>query len=153
MKGQLIFEFVTAVIFFLGMVFYVINYMGTEASGISTNFQNHLMENMAVRVSEMIVRGEGVWSGGNPKVIGLAKEWPVLDKTKISNLNTYCKNNYQELLEKLEVKPYRVRIEINDSNGYVLECGKIIKNATRVGITRFAVSEDNDILRVGVWIW
>ena len=152
-KGQAVFEFTIATIFFIAIVFYVINYMNSGVYGMSVLFNRNIMENKAVAASELLVKNKGVWTGSLPVSIGLADKWLVLNETKIQYLQSYCNSEYEHVLKKLGIKPYRAEIKIYNGSAYVLDCGKIIKNVTSAEVKRFVVSDKNTPLVLTVRVW
>ncbi|RLJ08404.1 MAG: hypothetical protein DRP16_01450 [Candidatus Aenigmatarchaeota archaeon] len=152
-KGQVVFEFMIAVIFLVAIVFYVINYMNSGVYGMSVLFNRNIMENKAVAASDLLVKNKGVWTGTLPVNIGLADKRLVLNETKIQYLQSYCNSEYDGVLEKLGIKPYKAEIKIYNGSGYVLDCGKIIKNVTSAEVKRVVVSDKNTPLVLTVRVW
>jgi hypothetical protein len=101
------------------------------------------------------VRTPGVWSGGEPVQIGLAQEWPVLDSAKVSGLGDYCASNYIDVLEKLDAGDNRIRIAVSEASGILLmSCGPDAPaTALKTSVRRFALSDSNSMVMVGVWLW
>jgi len=160
MKGQLVFEFIVAVLIFFGIVFYAINYLSWTVSGYSSGFSVDNMESEALRIGELLVLNSGNWSGGNPITVGLAEDWPVLNSTKISWLNTSCNalpSGYAKITESLDVHPrYRMKIIIRNETSFLVDCGlgvPISGNSTKAETKRYALSESGSVLSVFVTIW
>jgi len=160
MKGQLVFEFIVAVLIFFGIVFYAINYLSWTVSGYSSDFSAENMESEASQIGELLVLNKGNWSGGNPVTLGLAQEWPVLNSTKISWLNASCNtlpSGYAKIMENLDVHPrYRMKITIRNETAFLVDCGlgaPISGNVTKAETKRYALSESGSVLVVYVTIW
>ncbi len=157
MKGQLVFEFLVAVLVFFGIVFYVINYLSWTVSGYSNDFSAENMESEASQIGELLVLNKGSWSGGVPIVVGLAQEWPVLNSTKISWLNASCNSDYGGFVKKLDVHPkYRMKITIRNETAFLADCRwsqAISGNVTKAETKRYALSESGSVLAVYVTIW
>jgi hypothetical protein len=157
MKGQLVFEFLVAVLIFFGIIFYAINYLSWTVSGYSSDFSVENMESEASQIGELLVLNKGNWLGGNPITVGVGQEWPVLNSTKISWLNTSCNNNYANFMGKLDVHPrYRVKITIKNKTSFLADCRwglSIPDNVTKAETKRYAISESGDLLTVYVGIW
>jgi hypothetical protein len=155
-KGQLVFEFVIASVFFFYMVFYVINYLNSAALVFANDFYVNSLEFKSLHVSEVLLHSRGTWNGNVPLAPGLAVEWPVLNSTKIQYMDAYCISDYYGLLEKLDVDygtGHGIRIEINRTGGNMMECGHIPEGIVNTKIERFALSEGNEVLFVGIWAW
>jgi hypothetical protein len=158
-KGQLVFEFVIAAVFFFYIVFYVINYLNITAMVFENDFYMNSLEFSALQSSELLLHSKGVWNGSVPKSLGLAEKWPVLNSTKIQYLDSYCRTNYESTMEKLEINSslgHGVKIEINEiGGGNMLMCGFLpgdkFGSVTRV--ERIALSTGGDVLNMTVWSW
>ncbi|MCX6814126.1 MAG: hypothetical protein NTY20_00525 [Candidatus Aenigmarchaeota archaeon] len=156
-KAQLVFEFIVAVLIFFGIVFYAINYLSWTVAGYSSDFSVENMESEASQIGELLVLNKGNWSGGTPITVGLAQEWPVLNSTKITWLNSSCNNNYDGFVKKLDVQPrYRMKITVRNETSFLADCrwGQPISgNVTRADVRRYALSESGNVLTVYVVIW
>ena len=166
MKGQLVFEFVIATLFFLVIVIYTITYLNTTVFAFSDNHYSSMLENNAWQVSEVLVTREGVWTGTapnmNPEELGLAEDWPVLSEDKIESLNTWCMAPGIEegLAELLDVNPeiHGTAIEIFENTAAgelnILTCGTQPGRVPHAMITRFGVKDTNgNLLKIMVWYW
>lgn len=159
MKGQLIFQFMIAVVIFFGVMFYVLNYLNGTVAGFSADFSSESMESRASQIGEMLVMNKGKWVSGNPDVVGLAEEWPVLNSTKIAWLNSSCNSGYEAFAAKLAVPPgKRLKITVinETSKAKMAECkwGQTVSgNATKAETTRYAVLNTSDVVSVYVCIW
>jgi len=159
-KGQLVFEFLIAAVFFFYIVFYVINYLNTTALVFENDFYMNSLEFKALQTSELLLHSKGTWNGTVPKALGLVEDWPVLSSTKIQNMNAYCNSNYTDLLEKLDVNSslgHGIKIEINKSDVNLLECGYLPEGTgwrfVSANIERFALSDSDEVLTLSVWAW
>ncbi len=158
-KGQLVFEFMVAAIFFFYIVFSVINYLNITAAVFANDFYMNSLEFSAIQSSELLLHDEGVWNDSVPKRLGLADEWPVLNSTKIQYLDSYCRTNYESTLEKLDINSslgHGLKIEINRiSGGNLLTCGYL--PGDRFGsiarVERVALLSNGDVLNMTVWSW
>jgi hypothetical protein len=167
MKGQMVFEFVIAAVVFFGIVLYVINYLNTEMVTYSSDYFTNELESKAVQISELLVHNPGEWESlpvGNAWVLGLAaEEWPVLDDEKISNLGLLCKEDYDGVLELLDMEvstPYgrrlmKAMINITEvgTESVIMECGYEPVDVTFVSINRFAVTENGKTVKMAVAVW
>jgi hypothetical protein len=160
MKGQLVFEFVIAAMFFLGIIMYTINYLNSTVFLYSSDYYVNTLESKAWQASEVLVRNEGVWSGSPPSmvpsVMGLAEDWPVLNESKIQGLNQFCVNYRSDVMRLLDINPelHGIRLEINESGGSsLLECGSLPRGIQSAMVSRFGVSESGNLLKVRVWYW
>ncbi len=159
MKGQLVFEFMIAVVIFFGLIFYVLNYLNGTVAGYSADYSAESMESRASQIGEMLVMNRGVWVSGNPLVTGIAENWPVLNSTKISWLNSSCNTGYEAFAAKLDVPPgKRLKLTvINENSGSKMaDCkwGQAVSgNVTKAETTRYAVLTTGDVVSVYVCIW
>jgi hypothetical protein len=158
-KGQIVFEFVIATLFFLAIVMYTITYMNNSVFMHSSEHRLDTLESRAWQISEGLVTGKGVWSGGVPQEIGLALDWPVLNETSISELDTWCGGNWDDFMGLLDVEPNLNNLALSidkftdPGETNLLECGSPPQGIPGAGVTRFAVGEDGSVLKVGVWYW
>ena len=162
MKGQLVFEFVIATLFFLAIVMYTISYLNTTVFAFSENHYSSMLENKAWQISETLVTGRGIWSGSPmvPEELGLAEDWPVLNSSKMDRLNTWCGTRLSEMAALLDVDPefHGTSIEIyrktTTGEENVLRCGSLPTRIPNAMVTRFGVRDtDSSLLKVMVWYW
>ncbi len=148
-----------AVVIFFGVMFYVLNYLNGTVAGYSADYSAESMESRASQIGEMLVMNRGVWSSGNPVVMGLAEGWPVLNSTKISWLNTSCNIDYAGFSTKLDVPPgKRLKLTVvnETSKAKMADCqwGQAVSgNVTKAETTRYAVLSTGDVVSVYVCIW
>jgi len=154
MKAQMVFEFVLATILFFAVVFYIINYLSFSMDAFGRSLYSDRLESRVVQISELLVKNRGVWEGYDPVVLGLAKDWPVLSYDKIQGLNQTCAENYSRIIELLDLGQHSIRIQINESGKGepLVDCGQFSLGVSRAGVKRFALSEGNEVLVVGVGI-
>ena len=169
-KGQMVFEFVVAVIVFFGVVFYVINQLNVAVSTSGTQYFNVDRQNKALLMTEVLAKSPGVWDGTEPHSVGLVDEWPVFNETKIQNFGTFCENemNYVKLLEAFGMerklsRDLQFNITITDvdlvtgSSGETvsMSCGRSVPNLPRAMVERFGVmnTPTRDVVRMSVWVW
>lgn len=162
-KGQLVFEFMIAAVFFFYIVFYVLNYLNTAAGVFSDDFYTNSLEFKALESSEILLHSEGTWNGNVPETLGLAVEWPVLNRTKIIKFDAYCGDdpvndpaNYQKILGKLDINYSRghgMLLYINTSSENLLECGLLPDGFLSANIQRFALSDQDELLTINMWVW
>jgi hypothetical protein len=164
MKGQLIFEFVIATLFFLAIVMYTISYINTTVFAFSENHYSSMLENNAWQVSETLVTGKGVWSGTDPNMVpeelGLAEDWPVLNNSKIDSLDNWCGTRLSEMATLLDVDPefHGISIKIYRKTAAgeenIADCGSLPTRIPNALVTRFGVRDtDSSLLKVMVWYW
>jgi hypothetical protein len=164
LKGQLVFEFVIATLFFLAITMHTLNLLSYSVGSYSSDYRTNSMESRAWQVSEILVRKPGSWSGGDPNMVpssmGLASQWPELSMGKIRSLDNYCGNpsNWNRAMRLLNVGlPYEgISISIDEVVGGVdvnrLDCGTT-QSASAI-ITRYGISDESGgILKVSVTYW
>ena len=163
MKGQAVFEFVVATLFFLGIVMYTINSLNTSVGTYSGEHRENVLEINAWRVSEILARSPGIWSGSGgtvPESLGLANEWPVMNESKMGSLVGMCATDMAGVERLLDIDPMfneiAVRIGKKAGSGEVLmlECGDVPQGVPYSMVTRFGVSgTDGRLLKMDVWYY
>lgn len=164
MKGQLVFEFVIATLFFLGIVMYTINVLNNTVGTYSGDHRDSILESRAWQVSEALTRSPGAWRmsglGLVPDSLGLADEWPVMDEAKIAGLSKMCTTDMDRVVSLLDADPryndIAVRIHKFSGSGEstMLDCGNIPAEVPYSMITRFGVSDlDGMLLKTEVWYY
>lgn len=161
MKGQMIFEFVAAAMIFFGVLFYTISLLNNNVRVFSSDSFEDVMNGKIITLSEYILHNKGNWSV-DPPSIGLAKEWPVLSYNKIEKFSTYCNESYNDLIETLGLFEtyygvgslrHNIRIEIEDNGNVIMVCGPEKTPKRYFSVRRFALSENNTILKINFKIW
>jgi hypothetical protein len=164
MKGQLIFEFVIATLFFLAIVMYTMNYLNLTVFSYSESHYNSMLHNNAWQASEALVTGKGVWSGASPNMVpqelGIAESWPVLSFGKIASLDNWCQVRLDEMAALLDVDPElhgaSVKIYRKTAAGenVIAECGSVPSRLPHSEVTRFGVLDtDSSLVKVVLWYW
>jgi hypothetical protein len=160
MKGQLVFEFVVATLFFLAIVMYTLNYLSSTVFLYANDYNMNTMESKVWQVSEVLVREQGDWSGSPPAFLGLANQWPEMNETKIWDFGTFCLNDELGVMDLLNVdhSVHGIKIEINKTVSGVdqnmIECGVLPRGLPNTKITRYGISElDGNLVKVRVWYW
>lgn len=159
LKGQLVFEFVIATLFFLAIVMYMITYTTSSVFAYTSSHEMNTLESRTWQISEAVLTRQGSWSGGVPQEIGLALDWPVLSNTRINDLDSWCGSNEQRFLELLDVdsRYNGARLEIvefRDPGEFtLLQCGSVPYEKQSASITRFAASQVGTLLKVTVSYW
>jgi hypothetical protein len=155
------FEFIVAVLVFFSIIFFILNYLGAAVQSYDTGFFQEDMESKASQISELMVMNKGVWIEAEPVVLGLSRDWPVLNSTKIQWLSVYCSYpaNYTKLMNSLGVHPRSmVKIQVNgtraDGSPYELATCNIREPVgSKVESKRFALNESGGTVVVSVKIW
>jgi hypothetical protein len=164
LKGQLVFEFIVATLFFLAIIMYTINYLSSTVFLYSSDHYTNTLESKAWQVSEMLVRSQGNWFGSGetmtPLAIGLAGDWPELSEDKILSLDNWCPANTKGMMGLLNVDSHihgmglEVKKLVSGSEVTLLECGGLPSGIQNAKVTRFGVSDvDKNLLKVDVWYW
>ena len=148
----MVFEFIVASLVFFAIIIYILNYINMAVFSYNNEYGISRMESHAMKISELLVKDKGLWNGIIPKRVGLAREWPVLDKTKINNLESYCSNplNYKNLLGLLNLGGHVMKLHItNENNDVLLDCGPDFNETAKV--IRYGIdSETNSLLKIVV---
>lgn len=161
-KGQMIFQFIIGAVIFFSIVLFIIAFLNNTVSGFGSDAAKDTLQAKAMAVSEIIVRGAGVWAGNTPETVGLASEWPALNSTKIRLLAEYCRNDFQGLRGKLGLdervsdfseRGFNARIRISKDGVEMLGCGPETPPINTGTAERFGVSEDGTLLKIEVFVW
>jgi len=163
LKGQLVFEFLVGVLIFFGILFYVLNYLNCTVSGYREGFGSDSMWIESYKIGELLIMNKGNWSGGVPSVVGLAKDWPVLDEAKIRSLNAYCsasQDNYQDLKNKLDIEEGRYFAVIVDEIGPGGSISPLVKcpsdkipEIRQSQSTRYGILANGNVVVVYSYVW
>jgi hypothetical protein len=162
-KGQLVFEFVVAMVFFLGIVVFIVNFLTSTMYTYSADSFSGEMKSKASQIAEVLLLSKGNWSKGEPVSVGLAEEWPVLNSSKIMWLQRYCEypDNYTSLVKSFWIDPKNVSVKIIiDENVLgntvtVLEC-PIWLGPSKVRLAetkRYAVLANKNMATAYVYVW
>ncbi len=155
MKGQIVIEFIVAVIVLIAVVFYIINSVNSSFFSFSRDSRTSFLESKALQISDALVGRGGVWEQEVPKQPGIGEEWPVLNTTKMGYLEQYCSDDYAGLLGRLDLEGNRIRISAETVDGAgVLGCGpQVPSGALNVKTRRYALNETLDIIILDLYIW
>ncbi len=162
-KGQTVFEFIIATLFFLAIVMYVISFMNTNVNMYAREHGLGVLESRAWQASEALVRTEGNWSGSSPNMIpeepGLAQDWPVLDTGKLLSMDNFCSSGYEGFLRAMDVDPeyhgMSLVVDRFDDPGEtrLVDCGTPPQGRPYAEVKRAAVSDTGKLLRIRVGYW
>jgi hypothetical protein len=158
MKGQSVLEFIVAALFFFAIIFYTLNYLNVAVWTFDRDHHANLLDSRSTQISEILVTSSGVWDSETPKSLGVAEEWPVLNKTKISWLNKSCYSDYNGLLRVLGIDPDANSLDIDiieegNPTGLV-QCEKSPPDGVQSASTRrTAISDSGSMLKIEVVFW
>ena len=161
-KGQVVFEFVIATLFFLAIVMYAINFLNTTVYQYSGKHYENIYDSNTWQVSENLVRNRGVWNGGLAEELGISGDWPYLNETSISRLQALCfaDPDLGDVMRLLDLDPERNGIEmqiykyLDPGLVNILHCGSMPQGAYNTRITRFGVSDsDGRLLRMTLYFY
>ncbi len=147
-KAQVVFEFIIASVFFLGLVFYVLSYIDVNALAFGNDAAQNDLESKAFRIAETLVSGLQ------------ASRFPLLDAEKLAQLQNECPPGDTSLLPRFDLisrrfGSYHLQITAFVGTERILNCGQEappgVKSATvrRAGLlttTGFVT-----VLAVTVW--
>ena len=94
----------------------------------------------------------GEWVGDMPVIVGVADKYPILNETKIKDLENYCITNYVDMIDGLNLDRRKFRINIS-IEGIDYLCGPPVPDVTISKTERFGILSNNKIVRVNVWVW
>jgi len=164
--GQMVFQFVIAVIVLLVIIIYTVAFLNTNIESYATNMFLNEVESKALIASEVLVKSEGIWSGAIPVSLGLVEKWPVLSMIKIKDLISYCSDEpgKKAVYSLLDLGNYSARILINStviSSGILCEkpqciCGDSLPSVAKSYMRRYALVYQGGEFKpvtVDVWVW
>ncbi len=124
LKGQFTVEFIIAVVSFMFLVVYVMNFVNNEVPPFTSRHNSDIIKVRALQVSELLIFDDGVWDASplNPPRIGLASGYHTLNRTKISYLNTLCSTEpgYGKILSNLNINTHLPANSYADFKSYLI---------------------------------
>ena len=159
LKGQLVFEFVVATMLFIVIVFFVMLTLNNTISSFTGGYyRNHISEE-AMRVSEQLVNSPGIWVSGEPRLLGLAAEWPEMNDTEIKYLKTFCGSaqNRTKLPSLLGLESrgdaQGVRLVLSNASEAIIDCSTGASYLEQAYAERFAYAKESGLIKLGVYVW
>jgi hypothetical protein len=157
-KGQLVFEFLMAVLILFGIIIYTVNFLFANMNLYHSQFMSNFLESKALQISEVLM---------NDPTMGFVSAWPHLDTGKISDFDlNYCQSGDPDpylfkLLpdyELFEPVPYfryhHVRITVESPTSTLLDCGRTPPGkVSKSRVTRFGYLPSAEIANVTVIVW
>jgi hypothetical protein len=155
MKGQLVLEFVVAAILLFGVITYVMGNVMTSAGSFNVQSAESTRTATAFAISDLILREGGTWTGGEPLVVGVSDDWPVLNSTKLQDLEDYCGSDYEGLKYRLGLGPRNgMAILVNETGvGEIMQCSSPETEVSHSKVTRFGLTEAGNIAKIEIWVW
>lgn len=160
MKGQMVYEFVIASLFFFGIMLYTINFLNMNVSAFSETHDDDIYKSRAWQISEVVLRDRGEWSGSVPGKIGLAQNWPVLNESNLNDFHTWCQGREEEMYSLLDADPHYNGFNIEVFNqtaageDLIVSCGKNPDIVKKADVLRIAVGDKTrNLYRVIVTYW
>lgn len=168
-KGQMVFEFIVASILFISIVFYIIITVNAQVSSYTSNYyRNHIQEE-SMRVAEMLTHNKGIWEYNStislyePRSVGLAAEWPIMNDTQIDYLSEYCNSDQERMVQILDlggraslqggtINEY-YKILISNSTDNIVDCGGRTVTNDQAYAERIAFSKISGLVKVSVYVW
>ncbi len=159
-KGQLIVEFLIAAVLFFIILLAVLASVNTQAARFSATAADAALQAAAFRVSDQLLRSQGVWNFSAPAVssIGLAKGPGTLEQRKLDTLQGICNTDYATVLRLLDLgeRPYasqRIHILVTNSSSTILDCGPAVTAEKPALAERIALQENGAAAKLLVWVW
>ncbi len=158
-KGQMLLEFVIATLIFFAILFYITSLLNANVSRYSLSAAADSLEAKAVRVSEQLL-SIGLWDNGTPSSPGLLDNRSLIDYERVSRFKALC-NDYIPVQRMLGLtsagfigkNAKDFFISIIDNKKKLLECGKSTRPATSAHIRRYALSQNNTVAVLEVFVW
>ncbi len=133
-KGQFTVEFIMAVVSFIIIVVYTMNFTSNEMTPFSSQHNSDIIQVRAYQISEFLIFDDGGWDGLpvdfanpnpnplNPASVGLGGGYHILNGTKIQYLNTLCSSEagYSRILSKLNINNHVPVESYKDFKSYLL---------------------------------
>ncbi|MBI4168235.1 MAG: hypothetical protein HY515_04740 [Candidatus Aenigmarchaeota archaeon] len=124
LKGQFTVEFIIAVVSFILLVVYVMNFVNNELPPFTSQHNSDIIKVRALQISELLIFDDGVWDSNplNPPRIGLASGYRTLNRTKTSYLNTLCSTEagYGKILSNLNINTHLQTNSYVDFKNYLI---------------------------------
>ena len=150
MKAQMTIEFIVAAVIFFSLILYIMVFLNTSLSEYREEFYVNDLQSRAIQISDILV---------HDRMVGVSGGYPVINTTRLDELQLVCDNQYPNLLRSLDLMHHRIKIQVNESGGgdIILDCPAVInipEMATKVGMMRFGVlNTTNETVRLDLWIW
>ncbi|MBI3412483.1 MAG: hypothetical protein HY051_00185 [Candidatus Aenigmarchaeota archaeon] len=123
-KGQFTVEFIIAVVAFIILVVYVINFVSREVPAFTSRHNSDSIKARAFQISEFLIFDDGAWDAdqNDPPRTGLSSGYHTLNNTKIKYLNTLCstENGYKKILSNLNINTHFTITGYADFKSYLL---------------------------------
>ena len=153
-SGQVVFEFVIAAIFFLGLVFYVLNYIDINANAYGNDAITTDLEGKAFRVGELLVTSHA----------GIVSAYPVLDPEAFRRLDpghpaSDCPaGDTAPLLQRFDllnrrIGNYHLRIDAWSGPLLLFSCGQQAPPGVKSASVQRAGLLDGRVVRLQVTVW
>ena len=149
-KAQVVFEFIIASVFFLGLVFYVLSYIDVNALAFGNDAAQNDLESKAFRIAETLVSPSGLQ----------ASRFPLLDAAKLAQLQDDCPPGDSSLLPRFDLVSrrfgsYHLQILAFVGTERILNCGQEAPPGVKSATARRAGLLTNTgvvtVLAVTVW--
>ncbi len=124
MKGQFTVEFIIAVVSFIVIVVYVMNFVGREVPAYTSRHASDELRTRAYQISEVLIFDDGDWDDIPLEAshIGLSSGYHILNKTKIEKMGTLCatEDGYKKILSTLNINTHTTPNEYANYKSYML---------------------------------
>ena len=154
-KGQLVFEFVIAALFFFITIVYVMNLISGSVGSSRESFFSQYLESKAAMATEVLL---------NSHENGIVREWPVLDTGRMNSLNMLCStpDGYIQVLDRLELIESasvagnrNLALNVRDVDGVeYVDCGRRpVEGFPQATITRFGLLPSGKTAVIEAIVW
>ncbi|MFH0889782.1 MAG: hypothetical protein V1836_01395 [Candidatus Aenigmatarchaeota archaeon] len=129
MKGQFTIEFIIAIVSFIVIVVYVMNFVNKEVPLFTAKHASDELRTRAYQISEVLVFDDGDWDSSDPSHIGLSSGYHVLNRTKAQRLNTLCSTEagYKKILSTLNINTHTTPNQYTDFKSYMISENKCLE--------------------------
>ncbi len=141
-KGQFTVEFVIAVISFIVLVVYVMDFVGKETPLFTSKHASDEMKSLSYQISEFLIFDDGSWDANpsDPPRLGLSSGYHIINITKAEYLNTLCSTEagYKKILSLLNINTHTDVKSYTDFRSYLItenRCADIsVYNTTHLAL-------------------
>ncbi|MBI1971999.1 MAG: hypothetical protein HYS53_01735 [Candidatus Aenigmarchaeota archaeon] len=129
-KGQFTVEFIIAVVSFILLVVYVMNFVNNEIPPFTSQHNSDAVRARTFQISEFLIFDDGVWDANpnDPPRIGLGSGYHKINRTKVQYLDTLCSTEagYGRILSRLNINTHFPADSYTDFKSYLLSENKCL---------------------------
>ncbi len=129
-KGQFTVEFIIAIVSFIVLVVYTMDFVGKETPLFTSKHASDEMKSLSYQISEFLIFDEGSWDAApaDPARLGLSSGYHIINITKTVYLNTLCSTEpgYKKLLSLLNINTHADTRSYTNFKSYLIAENKCV---------------------------